>query len=40
MISTSFLRTLNLKKYHDYTEENKNKLKVFYIRTLTRMNKK
>ena len=39
MISTSFLRTLNLKKYQDFTEENKNRLKVFYTRTLNRMNK-
>lgn len=35
MISTSFLRTLNLKKYQDFAEENRNRLKVFYIRTGT-----
>lgn len=33
MISTSFLRTLNLKRYQDFAEENMNRLKVFYIRT-------
>lgn len=39
MISTSFLRTLNVKKYQDFTTETKNRLKVFYARSLSRMNK-
>lgn len=33
MINTSFLRTLNLKRYQDFAEENRNRLKVYYIRT-------
>jgi hypothetical protein len=33
MLSTSFLRTLNPKKYQDIAEENRNRLRVYYIRT-------
>lgn len=35
MLSTSFLRTLNPKKYQDFAEENRNRLRVFYIRAGT-----